>query len=140
MPLRYRTLDDLGLFVVTCTGKVTLRDELELLDAIENDPDIKDGMVKFADCRGVTEIAITSDELDGLADLQQSLEFRSRKSTRTIVWAPNDLAYDAANRFLARFPDGEGAISGVFRVLEDAARALGLSPMTLRLELLEAAG
>lgn len=131
IPIDYEVYPDLNIFVVSCSGTIDLREILKLLDDIEFDARIVDGMTKFLDCRLIDEVTATESEIAEIATMIQSFDLRRSKATHMVIFAPDGGGVAASLFYSRQFaPGGRNAV-GVFRHFTGAAAATGVAPGVL---------
>ena len=124
MPCKYKIYGSENLLVKYYIGRVTTRDVLELLDAVEEDPEYVEGMLELDDMRFVTQLDITSDEVTEFAELVKNHGVGRRRLSRKAVVATSAETQQAAAWFCANvkyMPDLE---VGVFEGMADAVSFL----------------
>lgn len=130
MPCVYRIFPAAFLLTVSFQGTVSLKDILELMDAVEGDPGFEPGMAEFADLSGLERLRLNPTEIRGISDLTRSLYRRVGLPARSAYWAPNRF-HMAASLYCSFFSRVKGANIRTFRRRDDALEFLGLSERDL---------
>lgn len=135
MPIEHAAHSDLWVFTIRASGRVNVRDVLHVLDAVDAEPGILDGMVTFMDCRAVDLFDIAEDNWGDIADLAVSLAYRRGLVTPTAILAPGDAAHQGASLYAAEVATRSPAAIAVHRELDAAAVAIGIEPRALGVRL-----
>ena len=120
MPTNYVLVRESRLVITIYSGKVTLREVLDLVDIVETHTIRGEVGSIFADVSRVTEIDITKDQMADMAGLIKGLSSIQRWPHRKAVYAPSELAYLSACAFRDVVAAGQNVEIGVFRELPAA--------------------
>ncbi len=120
MPTNYVLVREARLVVTLYSGKVTLREVLDLVDVVETYTILGEARSIFADVSRLTEIDITEDQMADVAGLIKGLSSIQRWPYRKAVYAPSELAYLSTCAFRDAVADGHNVEIGVFRELPAA--------------------
>ena len=126
MPCTYRIESGLNLVIKVYWGRVRYTDVLNMLDAMEDDPVFRDGMMELDDLSDVTDLDISKAEVSRFADLIKGLSTRRRRPTKKAVVTRSDAVRMAARNFTEDVGEGAMLRVGVFDSIDDALAFLGV--------------
>ena len=120
MPCAYKILEDKYVVAKKYFGRVTTKCVLNLIDAIEEDPKFREGMMEFADLCDVVNLDISATDISHFADLMTGFSLRKRSPTRKAVYAPHGAGRAAAFGFQKLVEGFETLEVGVFATMHEA--------------------
>jgi hypothetical protein len=124
MPCHYEIRTDPKYLYIRHSGILHLRDVLEMLDAMETDPDLDPGLPSFDDMSEVDHVEIALADVARLAQLVFGLYMRRALPPRSAIWAPGDSAYAVADRYCRVITSLTDVQVRAFRIEQEAGEYL----------------
>ena len=106
-----------GILVTRPSGRVTLTDLIELIDALLKDPSLDTPFVKVIDFSHLENILISDKLLDQVVQLLERLK-TEKKYLGIVLVADSDYAYSMAQMFKSYF-EAKGLSLGIARSMDE---------------------